>query len=638
MSARRAPVALLLGALLAIAAQSVLCWREGPGWVGLTMYGLALAVSLAELGSARRVPLRRPAWRFLLLAFAAGAVIWAAYLAHASQSYVAALMWWAAGAELAVVVLLKCGGRVRLSRGLRRDAAAMGLLFGVGLLLRLAGLGQFPNPMLGDEGSMALEAQRILNGDLLNPFGTGWFTHPNLFFYMEAAALLLLGRNLFALRLTAALLGALGVPAVYFLAKGVFGRKTAWVSGLFMAGWGLPLQLSRLALNNTADPLWGALALGFLQRGLVRGRRGWFVGAGLALGLSLYFYHGTRLLFLIVMAALVLSGAERLQRRWRGLLALALVALLVSGPLLVYYVQHPERFLARHLALSAVRMGEFAREQQSWGRASWLAPLWRLGRALSAFVYLRDRGSFYMADTPMLLPLSGGLFVLGVGSALRRWREIRHQVLLLWIGLTVILGGWMLNTPPHYQRYLIAVPAVCLMVGRAAVLVLRRVARWRSWPAPLRGRVAALAGLALVVINAAYYFGIYAPSGVFGDRNTKIADRTARLMVDLGSDYTTYFLGTPRMPLSGFNLVYFLAPDADWMELLGPPADWTFVRKDRGALFVLIPQRAHELPSLREQFPGGVEEAVEGRDGQLLFITYRLDSPASSSPMVEGAP
>ena len=141
-----------------------------------------------------------------------------------------------------------------------------------------------------------------------------------------------------------------------------------------------------------------------------------------------------------------------------------------------------------------------------------------------------------------------------------------------------------------------------------------------------------------MVINVAYYFGVYAPSGVFGDRNTKTAHHTARLMVDLGPDYTTYFLGTPRMPLSGFNLVYFLAPDADWMELLGPPADWTFVREDRGALFVLIPERAHELPLLRQQFPGGVEEAVEERDGQLLFITYRLAPPASSSPMGEGAP
>ncbi|MBU0703959.1 MAG: glycosyltransferase family 39 protein, partial [Chloroflexi bacterium] len=579
--------------------------------------------------SSRTLRLRHLPWTFLIVAIAAGLVVWAAYLAHvmplAGFNYECAALLWAAGVSLAVAALVGPVAPRRIARGGWREAAIVGLLLVVALALRLAGLGQFPDLMSGDEGSMALEAQRIIRGDLLNPFGTGWLSHPNLFFYLEAAALQVLGWNLFGLRFTAAFMGAVGVVAVYFLARETFGRETAWISAAFAAGWGLPLHFSRLALNNSADLFFGAAVMAFLLRGLVRDRRGDFVAAGLALGLSQYFYHGNRLLLPLLLATLLLSGARRLRMRWRGLLVFVIVALLVSGPLLAYFVQRPDVFMDRYSAISRFESEHLVIEQQATGKSLPRLLLGYLGQNVLAFIHTRDVGYFYQPNTPMLLVFSGALFVLGVGLALARWWEVRYQVLLVWIGLTVLFGGWLLKSPPHYQRYLIAAPAVCLLIGRAAVVALRRMTRLWGWRPVVRRRLVAFLAVTLLAINAGYYFVVYAPGGAFAfDRNTEIADRAARLMVELGPDYRTYFFCT-SMRLGGFNSVRFLAPRADWMDVEeSPPADWTFVEEGRGAHFILLPEREDELPLLQERFPDGEEREVDGRDGRILFIVYQV--------------
>ena len=365
--------------------------------------------------------------------------------------------------------------------------------------------------------------------------------------------------------------------------------------------------------------------MAFLLRGLVRGRQGDFVAAGLALGLSQYFYHGNRLLLPLSLATLLLSGTRRLRMRWRGLLTFFVVAVLVSGPLLAYFVQRPDVFMERYSAINRFVSGRLAIEQQATGKSlSWLL-LGYLGQNVLAYNHTRDVGFFYRPNTPMLLVFSGALFVLGVGLALARWREVRYQVLLVWIGLTVLFGGWLLKSPPHYQRYLIAAPAVCLLIGRAAVVVLRRMARLWGWRPAVRRWLVAFLAVTLLAINAGYYFVVYVPGGAFAfDRNTEIADRAARLMVELGPDYHTYFFCT-SMRLGGFNSVRFLAPRANWMDVVeSPPTDWTFVEEGRGAHFILLPEREDELPLLQERFPDGEEREVNGRDGRILFIVYQV--------------
>jgi 4-amino-4-deoxy-L-arabinose transferase-like glycosyltransferase len=639
--ARWVSIAFLGSLLLAILAQWLLSHRREHVWAGVVGYAMALMLFACSVMCEYRRLSHRAAGRFFLAICAIGLVARAAYVAHIRHGYGYAVLLWITGIALAVAALLRFESW-RLRTGWWREAAIVGGLFLVALALRLVGLTRSPDLMIGDEGAMAVEAMRISRGDPVNPFTTGWFAHPTLFFYLEAAALRLFGWNLFGARFMAALLGALGVPAVYALAKGMWGRTVAWIGACFLTGWGLFLHLSRLGLNNSADPLFGALTLLGLHRGLVYGRRWGFVLAGLALGLGMYFYHGTRLLILLALLVLALSGKRCLQERWQGLLAFAILALVVAGPLLVDFAMFPQTSLHRQTVISfggASYWQELDQELLITGDPLWLAMAKRLERSAFPFVLTRNAGYFYTPQVPMLYVLSAVLFVVGVGSALLHWRERRYTVLLSWLGLTILFGGFLLARPPQYQRYLIAAPAVCMLVGRGGVILIRIFARLWDWrPIVYRGIVLCVA-VALLVVNVAYYFGVYMPSGTFGDRDSEIADRAARLMAALGPEYTTYFLGANYMSLSGFKSVFFLAPDADWVDVVeSPPSDWRFVRGGRGALFILAQERAGETRLLRERFPGGEERQVIGRDGKALFIFYRVDSITARPSMGEESP
>jgi len=576
---------------------------------------------------------RGVAVRAVALVGAGGLVAWAAYLAHWRASHWA-LPVWLVGVAVGAWALAGRGWRGwRVGWG---EVGGVALLVAAALALRLTGLADFPYPMSGDEGSMAMEARRILEGAWVNPFGTGWFSHPNLFFYLHAASLRALGWNLFALRFPSALLGALGVGAVYLLARGVFGRETAWASGIFLAGWSLPLHLSRLALNNAADPLFSALTLALLHRGLVRGRRCSFVAAGLFMGAGLYFYFGLRLLVVLVPLMVALAGWPRAARRWRGLLAMAAVALLVAGPLLLHFARHPDVFVARMARDGLFQSGELQAEQDATGMGLPALLLQHLGCAVGAFVYTLDRGYFYTAPLPMLPAFSGALFVLGVELALLRFRQPRYLGLLLWTGIVVLAVGWLVRSPPGYHRYLVAAPAVCLLVGRALVAMVRRLASALDLHPVLRRGLVLLLAAGLAAGGAYYYFAVYAPSGVFADRNTEIADRTARLMADLGPDYVTFFFGTERMRLGGFNSARFLAPDAEWEDVEDDlPDESKWMRAERGALFIFLPERVSERGLVERRFPGGTEGVAVGRHGDVLFYTYLLPPRGSYPPGAE---
>ena len=114
---------------------------------------------------------------------------------------------------------------------------------------------------------------------------------------MQAWGVGLLGRNLEGLRILSVIVGTLGIPALYFLAKELFDRKTALLAALMPGRFPPHIQFSRIALNNIVDPLFGTLALAFLVRGLKYNRPLDYALSGAALGLTQYFYEGGRLLF-----------------------------------------------------------------------------------------------------------------------------------------------------------------------------------------------------------------------------------------------------------------------------------------------------------------------------------------------------
>ncbi|MBZ0295947.1 MAG: glycosyltransferase family 39 protein [Anaerolineae bacterium] len=334
---------------------------------------------------------------------------------------------------------------------------------------------------------------------------------PHVFPYFQTRAVELLGHTLTGLRASNAVFGMLTVGALYLLAKTLFDRKTALIAALLLATFPPHLHFSRLGVIETPSAFWGTLALAFLARSVVSGRRRDYVLAGVLLGITHYFNEGGRLLY-TPLALAWLAGLGVVYRRlpWRHLLVGGLALLLVAAP--VYYtlfglnIPLTARMETTNVALNATYWEELpqAGGWRYYARGQLLNPL-------LVYVHVPDPTLYYHGDTAMLLPLLVPGFLLGVWYSVWRWRKPGLMLLLLWL-LATTAGNSLLTISVSAVRYVITHPAVVLLVA----VGIRYTVPLILPEALVSKRLSRLAVVSLVVLMAAvqvgYYFGVHIPA------------------------------------------------------------------------------------------------------------------------------
>ncbi|NWG15633.1 MAG: glycosyltransferase family 39 protein [Chloroflexi bacterium] len=344
---------------------------------------------------------------------------------------------------------------------------------------------------------------------LLEPFSS-IAAFPYLFPYWQASAVEVFGRSFVGLRAVSAIVGALSVPAVYVLGRSLFDRRAALVAALLLAAFPPHLNFSRIGINNIADPLFGALALAFLGRGMLSGRRSDYALGGVMLGLTQYFYEGGRLLF-PALAVVWLVGVGlfrrhyiRLDLRRVGVTALAagLVALPVYLMLGVSGAPAAARLNTRYVLPDADYWNAV---MSPGGLQAHLE-----NHVLPAFlinVRLPDTSLFYGGRDALLLPALVTAFLSGLFYALWRARQPGFLLLVLWVG-----GVWLANSllldSRQSPRYVVSFPAVALLAAigitrLAAVIV-------PGWQKPQAMLIVTLAA-GLAFVQADYYFNDHLP-------------------------------------------------------------------------------------------------------------------------------
>jgi sugar lactone lactonase YvrE len=248
--------------------------------------------------------------------------------------------------------------------------------------LRVHRLGDLFGGMHGDEGETGMEGIKILEGDRVSPFMTGWFAHPNFSFWAVALSMGVFGKTLFGLRILSTILSVLMIVPFYLLVRMWFGVRTALIAGILLAVMDVSIYFGKLGLNNIMTPLFLVGGIYFLARGLRSLRATDFVLAGYSSMLTLYFYFAGRLtpfllaamlgyLFLL-MPIVGLPGAYLAQRRenklrsrleavrgafagqWRRvtpyfsrLLIFGVACLCMASPWGVFYLDHQGEMNAR---------------------------------------------------------------------------------------------------------------------------------------------------------------------------------------------------------------------------------------------------------------------------------------------------
>ncbi len=336
---------------------------------------------------------------------------------------------------------------------------------------------------------------------LLSPFNT-ITAFPWLFPYLESWGVSLLGRNLAGLRALCVLVGTLGVPALYLLARTLFEGKTALLAALLLATFPPHIQFSRIGLNNIVDPLFGTLTLAFLIRGLKHNRRMDFALAGVALGLTQYFYEGGRFLFPVLacatLAALVIVWPGYLRRRWRGLLTMLVAAVMIGLPIYTTLVGLDEP-LDRRFETVGVG-GSYWLRVQEFGRPQTLEE--HILLPFLVYVHFPESALYYGGEQAMILPYLVPFFLLGAFTLLFYWRSV-GVIVVLW-ALITSMGNMLMTEAAVYARYVVAFPALVLLMAVGI-----RTIFWLVWPGKsrLRSGFVVVFVVALAAGQVQYYFG-----------------------------------------------------------------------------------------------------------------------------------
>ena len=224
----------------------------------------------------------------------------------------------------------------------------------------------------------------------------------------------------------------------------------------------------------------------------IAGARPWMItAAGLPLALCVYTYHSARLAPLVAVAYVVAylvvrrrsvgaaaptTDARRATTGARGMGAALVGALLVFGlaliPAVIGYLRDPDALVQR---VGATSVWPLLRDQRS------LWPLWEtLWRTLLVFHY--EQGPEYywfgIATDPAVNTVIGFLLVHGMVHSVMRWREPRHQLLLVWFAVGLVPGVLSTGAPRLYRAFLATPPLYVWAAMPVARLLATPAAGW----------------------------------------------------------------------------------------------------------------------------------------------------------------
>jgi hypothetical protein len=379
--------------------------------------------------------------------------------------------------------------------------------------LRLWRLGSIPPGFTHDEAGHAHDAVAILNGARPIYQTVGYGREP-LYDYLVAGLMAVLGPTGNVLRFSAVLLGLLTLLATFLWVREAFDGATALATTALQAASFWSLAVSRQALRSGLLPGLFAFAVYFYWRAIGMGRGdakqddsfgavsssplvgeirwggagifeagGWFCAlrhpygyailCALCIGATLWTYIPARVTWIVFpafLAYLALAHRSIFWRAWLPTLLAALLGLLMAAPLFVYLRAHPraeQRLAMLDAPLQALRAGD-------------VSVMFSRAWSCVAGFFVPGAGDRFLAynipGRPIFGPVTGVLFLAGVGLCLARWRRPARAFALLWF-LVGISPSLITGATASFTRSIAALPVAFLFPALAVVAGARWVVR-----------------------------------------------------------------------------------------------------------------------------------------------------------------
>lgn len=468
-----------------------------------------------------------------------------------------------------------------------------------------------PPEAQSDHVEASEDVRSILNGDymIFFPRNTG---REGMQFYLTALLSHVFGYGFTTLKLTMALVGALNVIPLYFLAKELWNRRMALLAAFFMATSYWHTMISRIGWRIVMYPFWTSVTLYLLLRAFRTGRRNDYVWTGLVLGLGLYGYMGFRVVPLLVVVLCLLEALrQRAHLDWRRYIThvtlLVVTAMLVYLPMFRYMYDEPRMLWYRVLTRTSDLETQVLRN-----------PLWvfadNVKRGFLMFNWSSDAAwPQTVLFRPSLEYITAGLLVLGVAYLLylllvkRRAAALYLVVSMFILMLPSTLAIAFPIEVPSNTRASGVIPIVVLLVALPVYLAGQQVLR------ALRGGTGmvltvALGGLLLVQSarsNYQTYFHDYYWDYRRSAPNTSDMARIIRgFGSSIGDIYDAYIISSPYW--IDHRAVSLTLRDMEWNNNILNIADaQAHLAEPRNHLYIFRPDNQEAETWLREHYPNG---------------------------------
>lgn len=527
---------------------------------------------------------------------------------------------WMAGVGLLIVPLWRqTWNRHDEDRVASWEWIVVGVISMVGFGLRYWNLTEIPSHVDNDVALMGTYGIDLIRTGNHNWIGYSTSEHLLSYDQFLAWGMRLFGQNHYGIVMISVVLGTLSLGLVFLLGRELGGSFVGFMAvGLLTISY-THIHFSRILFGNSASFAALVVMYGFF-RGLRTRKTLWFALSGVFAGWGILLYDSSRVIPLILLAMMVWhwlwnrKSFTLIYKDWAVLFAGVLLGL---GPMLVYAVLHFSEFAGRANIVTLWEPVIWQHQLDSYQTASPFVVLWQQTWRTFLTLHLTGDGSPHFAfPRPMVSPLTALFFVLGLGYAAVRLKNIRYFSILAWIFLTFVFGGVLTADPPYWPHLNIALPAVILiaslgiesLAGKITVLFGRVGYKVSVW---------VLAGLILVtgVNNWQVYYD-------YVKNNAGNRIRIARYLQTLSSNY----------------YVYLISDDFDWSEhafrffsqgmqgqdftveklMQVPP-----VIEDRPTVFIVF-RHPELVPVLQSRYPDGTMENHYDFDNRVSFISYRV--------------
>jgi 4-amino-4-deoxy-L-arabinose transferase-like glycosyltransferase len=331
----------------------------------------------------------------------------------------------------------------------RWETLFVSLVLIAAFVIRVYELGSFPDTVLADEADNAQDSVRILHG--LVPqngfFGLDWTAQPAFSAYKEAAFIAVLGFNIFAMRLSSALLSTLALLPFYLLLRRQFSIIASMLATVLLATDVWYLNFSRSGWNCIDICFYMLMTMLFLVWGIdaipVESRshkRKWiyFAAAGFFAALGLYGYPAGRAITLACIVFLpiaLLFYRSHSKTLLLGFGLLFLVEAIVFAPQGLYVAKHWEQFNGRSKVVVIFNNDEFKANPT----ATMLRQLERNVRG-PWDGSVNNTAQYFPVGEPQLDRFTGILVAAGMALSLVLNRLRRRSETWLW--WLMLLTGW----------------------------------------------------------------------------------------------------------------------------------------------------------------------------------------------------